>query len=89
MSQIESGLKKDQQRLIRLWVTTATTPKGFTHDSDKNLLMSQVDEHTDLTPNQFYLVDPFGNLILSYKNNTPASHILIDLQQLMRLSQIG
>jgi len=89
MFQIHNALKKDHLRLIRMWVTTSTLPSELINNKNELVTTSQINDHADLTPNQFYLVDPLGNLILSYKNNTPPEHILIDLQQLMHASQIG
>lgn len=37
----------------------------------------------------FYLVDPLGNLMLSYQASTNPSHILKDMQRLMKTSRIG
>lgn len=36
-----------------------------------------------------YLVDPLGNLLLSYSATAPESALLTDLQKLLRLSHIG
>jgi hypothetical protein len=36
-----------------------------------------------------YLVDPFGNLVMSYAPDAPAKGLLEDLKRLLKLSQIG
>jgi hypothetical protein len=36
-----------------------------------------------------YLVDPFGNLVMSYAADAPARGLLEDLKRLLKLSQIG
>jgi cytochrome oxidase Cu insertion factor (SCO1/SenC/PrrC family) len=87
MSTIAHALKQDHQRLIRMWITNASTTDALTKNT--GVTLSHIENNTRLEPNQFYLVDPFGNLILSYKNTTSPEQILTDLQRLMRISQIG
>jgi hypothetical protein len=40
-------------------------------------------------PGRIYLVDPLGNLVMSYPPGTDAKDLLKDLGRLLRLSQIG
>jgi len=37
----------------------------------------------------FYLIDPLGNIMLSYPKDVPPEHLFKDLQHLLRISQIG
>ena len=89
MSQIQQSLGKDQHRLIRMWLTHSAIPQPPCDSHDKQLTMAQIKQADTLQPNHFYIVDPFGNLILSYADNTSPQSILNDLQQLMRISPIG
>lgn len=89
MSQIHQSLGKDQHRLIRMWLTHSTIPQPPCDNHDKQLTMAQIEKVNTLQPNHFYIVDPFGNLILSYADNTSPQTILNDLQHLMRVSPIG
>jgi cytochrome oxidase Cu insertion factor (SCO1/SenC/PrrC family) len=38
---------------------------------------------------RIYLVDPLGNLLLSYAPSAPDKALLADLKKLLRLSHIG
>ena len=38
---------------------------------------------------RFYLIDPFGNLVLSYSAAAPDKALLTDVKKLLRLSHIG
>jgi hypothetical protein len=38
---------------------------------------------------RLYLIDPLGNLVLSYSSNAPDKALLTDLRKLLRLSHIG
>jgi len=87
MSSIANALKSDRHRLIQLWLTTIPIPKEIPQQAD--ITFSQLDKNSNLESNQYYLVDPFGNMIMRYKNTTPPEKIIKDLQHLMRRSQIG
>lgn len=41
------------------------------------------------TAGRIYVVDPLGNLVLSYSANAPDKALLTDLKKLLRLSHIG
>jgi len=46
----------------------------------------------DLAPRsseRLYLVDPLGNLLMSYSPDAPPRSVLDDLERLLRLSHIG
>lgn len=38
---------------------------------------------------QYFLVDPLGNLMMSYDPDVPAKGVLRDLQKLLKISQVG
>ena len=40
-------------------------------------------------PGRIYLVDPLGNLMLSYSAASPDKALLTDVKKLLRLSHIG
>lgn len=86
---VENTLKKNQHHLTRLWLQIASHPEQIIPNSDTQLQLMHIDDKTTLTANYFYIVDPFGNLILRYENNTSPQTILLDLQYLMRASKMG
>ena len=47
-----------------------------------------VDKHTE-NPPYLYLVDPLGNLMMTYPGNNDPSSILSDMRRLLKVSQVG
>jgi hypothetical protein len=43
----------------------------------------------DAVAGRLYLVDPLGNLVLSYSATAPDEALLADVRKLLRLSHIG
>tara|TARA_Y100001935_G_C17226650_1_gene468144 strand:- start:443 stop:1048 length:606 start_codon:yes stop_codon:yes gene_type:complete len=43
----------------------------------------------DLRGNQYFLVDPLGNLMMFYNTNSVPRGVLKDLQKLLKISQVG
>ena len=42
-----------------------------------------------LEPGKFYIIDPFGNLIMSYSADSDPDDLISDLKRLLRYSRIG
>ena len=45
--------------------------------------------HAPATAGRLYLIDPLGNLVLSYSAQAPDKALLTDVKKLLRLSHIG
>jgi cytochrome oxidase Cu insertion factor (SCO1/SenC/PrrC family) len=61
-------------------------------DADSQALLAQIpalDGVAPATAGRLYLVDPLGNLMLSYSAASPDKALLTDLKKLLRLSHIG
>jgi len=43
----------------------------------------------DLLPDQVYIVDPLGNLVMRYLPDAYSRHIIADFKQLLKVSKIG
>lgn len=59
---------------------------------DKNLLISKFKlgkEDDPAQANRVYIIDPLGNLMMSYKSGTNPREIYKDLKKLLRASHIG
>lgn len=61
--------------------------------TDKNQFEKIIKHHINhayaTEPGTVYIIDPFGNVIISYKRNNDPMNIYKDLKRLLRLSQIG
>ena len=94
--QVVSGLGKDSSRLTRMVVTDNPLSEDF-----RNLL---IDEHRDITIIEgdtaplssvtelapvLFLMDPNGNIMMYYTEETAGKPMLKDLKHLMRVSNIG
>ena len=96
MRQIQRALGKDMHRLQRVILTTSTIKADEKLQqwlSANETLHWQVAQ-TDLIrmlrhPATWYVIDPLGNIILSYSANTNPEAILDDLKYLMGVSNIG
>jgi hypothetical protein len=90
LTRLQMALGKDAQRVRRLWLgdisdLTLTTPLP----TDPYLL-TRTAVPAGLPPGvSRFIVDPAGNLILSYAPGQPLQALLKDLRRLLRASQIG
>lgn len=102
--QVRISLGREMHRVRRVMVTdTPLTPElrelhlqlllsGV--DGDGRGLKAQVREHVgaeafDADPEQFYLVDPLGNLMMRFPSDLPQKLFLKDLKVLLKASRIG
>jgi hypothetical protein len=99
------ALNKDMDRVQRVFLVTGRCcDETFLEREHPDLLVAQLDGEAGdalLAPfpvydgvpateaGRIYLVDPLGNLVLSYAATAPDKALLTDLKKLLRLSHIG
>ena len=98
MRQVRTALDRDMERVQRVLIADAdccdeqkmhelhpdliTAPTGASVEALLNLL-------PDSSTHRIYLVDPLGNVMMSYAADAPPKGMLEDMKRLLRLSQIG
>ena len=99
------ALNKDMDRVQRvLLVTGRCCDRGFLAKEHPDLIVARVEDAPSaavLGPfptyggvpvaaaGRIYLVDPLGNLMMSYAPSAPDKALLTDMKKLLRLSHIG
>jgi cytochrome oxidase Cu insertion factor (SCO1/SenC/PrrC family) len=99
------ALNKDMDRVQRvLLVTGRCCDRGFLTQEHPDLLVVRVDDDAAavlLEPfptyggvaladaGRIFLIDPLGNLLMSYAPTAPDKALLTDMKKLLRLSHIG
>lgn len=105
MRQSRIALNKDMDRVQRVFLVTGRCcDRGFLAKEHPDLLVARVEDAASavlLEPfpsydgvpvaaaGRIYLVDPLGNLLMSYAPAAPDKALLSDLKKLLRLSHIG
>lgn len=105
MRQSRIALNKDMDRVQRVFLVTGRCcDRGFLAGEHPDLLVARVEDAASaalLEPfpsydgvpvaaaGRIYLVDPLGNLLMSYAPAAPDKALLSDLKKLLRLSHIG
>lgn len=105
MRQSRIALNKDMDRVQRVFlVTDRCCDRSFLAGEHPDLLVARVEDAAaaallepfpsyDGVPvaaaGRIYLVDPLGNLLMSYAPAAPDKALLSDLKKLLRLSHIG
>jgi len=102
--QIRLAMNKDTPRVQRLLVLGEDpTPEFARQLSDEHadlrwvvreaaagtLLDSFRGDDFDTTGEQYFLVDPLGNLMMHYDLDVPTKGMMKDLQKLLKISQVG
>jgi cytochrome oxidase Cu insertion factor (SCO1/SenC/PrrC family) len=101
--QLRLALGKDVDRVQRVFLHTGTTPAldaldrehpdlvraSLEGDAGSRLLAAFAAGSPTLGAGRLYIVDPLGNLVMSYAPDTSPRAILTDLERLLRLSHIG
>jgi len=103
--QTRIALNKDMDRVQRVFlVTDRCCDRAFLAQEHPDLVVARVDDATSarlLEPfptydgvsvaaaGRIYLVDPLGNLLMSYAPAAPEKALLTDVKKLLRLSHIG
>ena len=93
--QVRTALDRDMTRVQRVFIA----PEGccdpqFLHDQHPDLITVRATGAAPLlallpAADRVYVVDPLGNLILSYAADAPPKGLLTDLKRLLKLSHIG
>lgn len=85
---------KEQERVVRvLLVTGGTAPPAAWLAQHPGLVVASVTEAVAAKfpagPSSLYLIDPLGNLVLSYPDDPDIKGIARDLTRLLKASRIG
>ena len=99
------ALNKDMDRVQRVFLVTGRCcDRGFLAQEHPDLVVARVDDDAAaalLEPfptyggipladaGRIFIVDPLGNLLMSYAPTAPDKALLSDLKKLLRLSHIG
>ncbi len=99
------ALNKDMDRVQRVFLVTGRCcDRGFLAEEHPDLVVARVDDDAAaalLEPfptyggvpladaGRIFIVDPLGNLLMSYAATAPDKALLTDMKKLLRLSHIG
>jgi hypothetical protein len=99
------ALNKDMDRVQRVFLVTGRCcDRGFLAQEHPDLVVARVDDDASaalLGPfptyggvpladaGRIFIVDPLGNLLMSYAPTAPDKALLTDMKKLLRLSHIG
>mgnify|MGYP002737467666 FL=1 len=99
------ALNKDMDRVQRVFLVTGRCcDRGFLAQEHPDLVVARVDDDASaalLEPfptyggvpladaGRIFIVDPLGNLLMSYTPTAPDKALLTDMKKLLRLSHIG
>jgi cytochrome oxidase Cu insertion factor (SCO1/SenC/PrrC family) len=105
MRQTRLALGKDSERVQRVFfITGGCCNQQYLASEQAGLITARLDEASDggfvalfpgtgATPaseaGRIYIIDPQGNLMMSYAPTSPAKALLEDLKKLLNLSHIG
>lgn len=105
MRQSRIALNKDMDRVQRVFLVTGRCcDRGFLAQEHPDLVVARVDDDAAaalLEPfptyggipladaGRIFIVDPLGNLLMSYAPTAPDKALLTDMKKLLRLSHIG
>lgn len=104
MRQVRLALNQDMSRVQRVFVPVGECCDEDTFAEHEGLLIAQLPPaelprfyaqlpvYEDGPPDEagrIYVVDPLGNLMMSYSATAPAAGMLKDLKKLLKLSHIG
>jgi len=99
------ALNKDMDRVQRVFLVTGRCcDRGFLAQEHPDLIVARVDDDASATllgpfptyggvpladAGRIFIVDPLGNLLMSYAPTAPDKALLTDMKKLLRLSHIG
>lgn len=103
MRQVRLALDKDMDRVGRVFLYSGTLSCGeYLAAEHPGLVVASVDDEpgkrllaefpggrSAVSSGKLYVVDPLGNLMMSYPGDAPPKSILTDLERLLKLSHIG
>jgi hypothetical protein len=102
--QVRLALGDDMIRVQRVFVNTGSCCEGeYLEHEHPGLLLAhadsaaasvlldtiKIDSNPVVTADRTYVIDPLGNLMMSYESNAPGKGMLEDLKKLLKLSSIG
>ena len=103
--QTRLALNDDASRVQRMFLVTANCcDMEYLNTEHEGLITARVEEESDRkllatfpryqdipveTAGRIYIIDPLGNLMMSYAPNAPDKALLEDLRKLLKLSRIG
>jgi hypothetical protein len=83
----------EQQRVVRVWISTDNEPAGALGTQHPGLEIVRVApsalESSRLADGRIYLIDPLGNWVLAWPADPDIKKLANDLGRLLRASQIG
>jgi cytochrome oxidase Cu insertion factor (SCO1/SenC/PrrC family) len=97
MRQTRLALNDDLTRVQRVFLTTGSCCEGaYLTAEHAGLIVAQpiasgslIEQFPDAHSGRIYVVDPLGNLMMSYAPDAPQKGLLEDLKKLLKLSHIG
>ena len=103
MRQVRLALDKDMDRVGRVFLYSGDlSAGGYLAGEHPGLVVARADDEagrqllsafpegdSPLTSGKLYVVDPLGNLMMSYPGDAAPKSILTDLERLLKLSHIG
>ncbi len=102
MRQLQVSMAKDIDRVQRILITTTVDVNGLKQQYPDMQLVQEpsdklatwaaqfnIENEDSMTSGRLYLVDPLGNLMMSYPADVPAADVRKDLTRLLRYSWAG
>ncbi len=96
--QVHIALGKETDRVVRLYVAQQSSglsaklenehPDVFWLNTSEETLR-QAMKHDRWPENQFFIMDPFGNIMMMYRPDQAGGDLLKDLKKLLKASSIG
>ena len=102
MRQIHVSMAKDSDRVQRIFISAEQGFESLHEQYPEMLIINKPRDEVEMLAKQFdlsgqpavggqriYLVDPLGNLMMSYRPDVPAADIRKDLVKLLKYSWAG
>ncbi|MCX7176824.1 MAG: hypothetical protein NT159_23490 [Proteobacteria bacterium] len=98
MRQVRTAQNENMMRIERLWLVTGEgSPAPYLLSEHPGLIMARLTDPAWLAAlpvrreagEHIYLVDPLGNLVLRYNDESDPTGMLKDLVRLLKVSRIG
>ena len=93
--QVRLALGRDAPRVERLYLEAAPVahPPAQLLNEHPGMSVARIEGAAGgfqgLSPQQLYLVDPMGNLVLAYDDDVTAKGLMKDLKRLLKVSKVG
>lgn len=92
MRQVRKAQGKEQGRVERLWIITdggSPRPELLAAIEGTHLARTAPGVFPGEPRDHIYLVDPLGNLMMRFPRDPDPSHVIKDLQRLLKYSRVG